>query len=182
VRRILDAGRLTETRIFASGDLDEYSITGLLEAGAPIDAFGVGTALSTSVDAPALGGVYKLVQIEHDGRALPVVKLSQSKQTLAGPKQVWRIVEEGSAVRDYIGLDDEEGPRGGRPLLQQVMREGRRVTSEAALSKLRDACLRAVAELPVSVRRIKGWSEYEVVVSEHVQRVTQEATDRAARR
>jgi nicotinate phosphoribosyltransferase len=90
---------LTDTRIFASGDLDEYSITRLLEAGARIDAFGVGTALSTSVDCPALGGVYKLVQIEKDGRALPVVKLSSSKQTLAGPKQVWRIVEEGSASK-----------------------------------------------------------------------------------
>ena len=54
-----------------SGDLDEHRIAQLLADGAPIDAFGVGTALSTSSDAPALGGVYKLVEIERDGAMAP---------------------------------------------------------------------------------------------------------------
>ena len=182
VRGILDGGGLRETRILASGDLDEYSLTTLLDAGAPIDAFGVGTALSTSLDAPALGGVYKLVEIERDGRALPVVKLSQSKQTLAGRKQVWRIVEQGRAIRDHIARDDEEAPPGGRPLLEQVMREGRRLTPQLPLSALREHCLKAVAELPAPVRRIRNWYKYEVVVSEQVQLVTAQAQERAAGR
>jgi len=178
VRRIFDAGGLTDTRILASGDLDEFSITNLLDAGAPIDAFGVGTALSTSADAPALGGVYKLVEIERDGRSLPVVKLSQSKQTLAGAKQVWRIVEQGSAVRDYVSLADESGPSGSRPLLVQVMRDGGRITSPTALSQVREYCLKAVGELPAAVRRITNWDGYEVSVSERVQRVTAQAAGR----
>jgi nicotinate phosphoribosyltransferase len=178
VRRIFDAGGLTDTRILASGDLDEFSITNLLDAGAPIDAFGVGTALSTSADAPALGGVYKLVEIEQDGRSLPVVKLSQSKQTLAGAKQVWRTVEDGSAVRDYVSLADESGPSGSRPLLVQVMRDGRRITSPTALSQVREYCLKAVGELSAAVRRITNWDGYEVSVSERVQRVTAQAAGR----
>ena len=67
-----------------SGDLDEHRIAQLLADGAPIDAFGVGTALSTSSDAPALGGVYKLVEIERDGAMAPVLKLSAGKRTLPG--------------------------------------------------------------------------------------------------
>ena len=60
-----------DTRIFVSGDLDEHRIAQLLADAAPIDAFGVGTSLSTSSDAPALGGVYKLVEIERDGAWRP---------------------------------------------------------------------------------------------------------------
>ena len=67
VRRIFDAGGLEATRIVVSGDLDEWSIADLLAQEAPIDGFGVGTALSTSRDAPALGGIYKLVEIDRAG-------------------------------------------------------------------------------------------------------------------
>ena len=94
VRRVLDAGGLPDTRIFVSGDLDEHRIAQLLADAAPIDAFGVGTALSTSSDAPALGGVYKLVEIERDGGMAPVLKLSAGKRTLPGSKQVWRLSPE----------------------------------------------------------------------------------------
>jgi hypothetical protein len=61
------------------------------------------------------------------------------------------------------------------------MREGRRVTGPKPLTQLREDCLRAVAELPASVRRIRNWDEYEVVVSEGVRRMTAEAEERAAR-
>src|SRR5919106_348030 len=62
VRAVLDGAGLTEVQILASGDLDEHRIADLLAAGAPIDAFGVGTQLGTSGDAPSLGAVYKLVE------------------------------------------------------------------------------------------------------------------------
>ena len=107
VRAILDAGGLRGTKILASGDLDEDRIAALLAAGAPIDAFGVGTTLSTSRDSPALGGVYKLVETERDGVRRPVMKLSPGKHTLAGVKQVWRTPAAGAAVGDVIGLADE---------------------------------------------------------------------------
>lgn len=60
VRRILDDAGFTTTKIFASGDLDEYRIEELLASGAPVDSFGVGTQLGTSGDEPSLGGVYNL--------------------------------------------------------------------------------------------------------------------------
>jgi nicotinate phosphoribosyltransferase len=108
VRKCLDEAGMTTTKIFVSGDLDEDRITELLDAGAPIDAFGVGTRLATSYDAPALGGVYKLVS----GR----VKLSADKATYPGPKQVWR-----SDAGDIITAADETAP--GTPLLVPAKRE-----------------------------------------------------------
>src|SRR5262245_19230907 len=120
VRAILDAGGLGSTRILVSGDLDECRVAALLAAGAPNDAFGVGTSISTVSDAPALGGVYKLVETVHDGRSVPTLKLSSGKRTYPGRKQVWRIGS-GVAERDVIGLSDES-PKDGRPLLTCVMR------------------------------------------------------------
>jgi nicotinate phosphoribosyltransferase len=86
VRGVLDDGGLGDVRIVASGDLDEHRIAQLVGDGAPVDAFGVGTQLGTSADAPALGGVYKLVEDEGG----PRLKLSPGKATLPGRKQVWR--------------------------------------------------------------------------------------------
>ena len=110
VRRILDEGGLRETQIVASGDLDEWSIAEALAHHAPIDAFGVGTALSTSRDAPALGGIYKLVEVERDDVPVPVMKLSGGKASYPGRKQVWRRMRGGVAYGDVIGLEDEPGP------------------------------------------------------------------------
>ena len=108
VRAILDAGGLPETRILVSGDLDEHRVAALVADRAPIDAFGVGTSISAVSDAPALGGVYKLVETVHDGRAVPTVKLSPGKRTYPGRKQVWRIGS-GTAERDVIGLEQRDG-------------------------------------------------------------------------
>ena len=181
VRRILDEGGLRETRILASGDLDEASIAALLSAGAPIDAFGVGTALSTSIDSPALGGVYKLVEIEHGGSMMPVVKLSAEKQTYGGAKQVWRTTDASTAAGDVVGLSGESGPPGARPLLDKVMHGGRRCADAPPLALLRERSLRAVAELPAEVRKLSGWEAYDVTISDAVRRVTEEAGRRAVR-
>jgi nicotinate phosphoribosyltransferase len=66
VRAILDEAGLREVRIFASGNLDEYILRDLIEGNAPIDAFGVGTRIDTSSDAPYLDCAYKLQ--EYAGR------------------------------------------------------------------------------------------------------------------
>src|SRR2546421_1496042 len=94
VRRILDEGGLDDVQIFASGDLDEYRIAELMTAGVPIDAFGVGTQLGTSGDAPHVGVVYKLVQ-DAGG---PKVKLSTDKVTLPGRKQIFRRIDDTGAL------------------------------------------------------------------------------------
>ena len=95
----------------------------MLDAGAPIGGFGVGTKMGVSADAPFLDVAYKLVEL--DGR--PVLKLSAGKATLPGRKQVWRI-REGVAAHDVLGLADSAGD--GEPLLREVMREGRATWSE----------------------------------------------------
>ena len=82
-RRLLDDAGLRDVQIFASGGLDEYDVAALVDAGAPIDGFGVGTDLVTSADRPAVDIAYKLVA--YDGR--PVAKFSADKASLPGAKQ-----------------------------------------------------------------------------------------------
>ena len=149
VRATLDAAGCEDLRIFASSDLDEYRIAELVAAGAPIDAFGVGTRLGTSADAPSLGGVYKLVE----GPRGPVMKRSAGKAGLPGVKQVHREERDGIAVADTIALAGESGVA-GRPLLAPVMASGERLAPPEPLSALRDRRAEAVARLPSAARRL----------------------------
>ena len=117
-RRALDDAGLRNVQILASGGLDEHEIARLASAGAPIDAYGVGTKVGVAEDAPAPDSVYKLV--EYDGEA--VCKLSLRKATLPGPKQVWR-----TSRGDVIGLASQDGPEDGEPLLIEVLKAGQRL-------------------------------------------------------
>ncbi|MXX19871.1 MAG: nicotinate phosphoribosyltransferase [Dehalococcoidia bacterium] len=149
VRNVLDEAGCGDIRIFASSDLDEYRIAELLAGGAPIDAFGVGTRLGTSADAPSLGGVYKLVA----GPRGPVMKRSAGKGSLPGVKQVYREERGGGSVADAIALADE--PRiPGRPLLAQVMTSGKRLSPPEPLATLRERRAHAVARLPEAARNL----------------------------
>lgn len=161
-RRRLDEAGLNDTKIFASGDLDEESIAGLLAAGAAIDAFGVGTTLSTSADAPALSSVYKLV--EFDGR--PRVKLSTHKPSYPGRKQVFRSLQDELWVGDVIGLDDEELP--GERLLECVMRDGRRLTPSPPLDEVRARARTTLQCLPSAVRDFTSPATYAVRASKRL--------------
>jgi len=163
VRAILDAGGLTATRIFASGDLDEHRIAALLSRGAPIDAFGVGTSVSTVRDAPALGAVYKLVDTEHEGRHVPVIKLSIGKVTLPGLKQVWRVTSGGLATHDVLGLIGET--QKGRPLLKCVMKDGKRAVATRAIDDIAHTSRRSREELPTRVRAIDRTEPLDVTLT-----------------
>jgi nicotinate phosphoribosyltransferase len=127
-RDILDRAGKSDVKIFASGDLNEQLIVELLAKGARIDAFGVGTQLATSYDRPALGGVYKLVSLEDNGKVKLKMKLSPEKATYPGVKQVWRGRDEnGRYTGDVIALDFEKAPEKPgvwQPLLRQVMSQG----------------------------------------------------------
>jgi nicotinate phosphoribosyltransferase len=161
VRNILDEGGLTDVQIFASGDLDEYRIQQLVAAGAPVDAFGVGTQLGTSGDAPHVAVVYKLVE-DADG---PKVKLSKDKVTLPGRKQVFRREDGSAAPSDVLALLDEPVAN-ARPVLQPVMRDGKRVGDREALNALRDRCRASVASLPARLRALEPEGPpYEVRIS-----------------
>lgn len=161
VRAILDEAGLEEVRIFVSGDLDEYAIAKLLAAGAPVDAFGVGTRMGVSADAPYLPGVYKLVEDESGGR----LKLSAGKESLPGRKQVYRQFDApGLMAGDTISLHDEPGVP-GEPLLQQVMRGGARVATSPGLLDVRERCARQLEALPPGLRSLETNAPYPVSVS-----------------
>ena len=103
-RRILDRNALTEVSIFASGNLNEYRIQELVRMASPIDAFGVGTEMAVSADAPALDIAYKLAEYKD----LPRLKTSPDKLSLPGRKQVFRAFNAaGGFAGDLVGLADE---------------------------------------------------------------------------
>lgn len=158
VRRILDEAGLRDVRILLSGDLNEYKIERLLREGAVADSFGVGTEMGTSYDAPALGGVYKLVEDERGYR----MKLSAGKATLPGRKQIWRICdEEGRMCRDVLALAEEPAPEpGARPLLRPVMREGRRLEPPEPLVSIRERCRENLERLPEPLKRLEQPTDY----------------------
>ena len=178
IRARLDAAGLRGTRIFASGDLDERRIAELVEDRAPIDIFGVGTALSTSSDAPALGGVYKLVEVDRAGLVQPVLKLSRGKGTYPGPKQVWRVADCGAVTHDVLATDREPPPGQGRALLSPVMRRGRRLRPGPPMREIQGHALRAVEALPAGVLRLEEPPDYQVVVSDGLVRLTEDLRQR----
>ena len=163
VRRIFDDAGLGYVRIFASGGLDEDEIARCLEAGAPIDAFGVGTRMNVSADAPYLDIAYKLVRYgDRD-----VLKLSPGKATWPGEKQVYRLRgPDGAMVRDVLALRDEPAPdRSAEPLLRTVMVDGRRADPSPSLAANRERCAAQVAALPAPLRRLVTEERYPVEAS-----------------
>lgn len=146
-RAILDAAGLRQVQVFASGGLDEGRIAALLAAGAPIDAFGVGTEMSVSADAPALDLAYKLTAYAGVGRT----KLSAGKRILPGRKQVFRRTgADGVAAGDVIAREGERLE--GTPLLQPLMRAGRRCRPPAPLARIRAEAAERIAALPAALR------------------------------
>ena len=111
-RKMMDEAGFPDALICVSGDLDERSINSLLQQGAKIDSWGVGTKLITSEDLPALGGVYKLsAVINKDGSVTPKIKLSDNTAKITNPsfKNLYRLYdrENGMAIADLITLRDE---------------------------------------------------------------------------
>jgi nicotinate phosphoribosyltransferase len=163
VRRILDDAGCPEVRILVSGGLDEHDVDRLLALGAPIDAFGIGTRLNVSADAPSLDLVYKLVGYgDRD-----VLKLSEGKETWVGSKAIYRLRDpDGRAAGDLLALADEPPPDAGEPLLETVVRGGELVRPHPALSRIRERCAAQLGALPEGLRRLNGHDTYPVRPSE----------------
>ncbi len=176
VRRILDEGGLRDVKIMASGGLDEVKLAEMLRAGAQIDAFGIGTSLSTSSDVPALDCAYKLQ--EYAG--LPRRKHSIGKATWPGRKQVWRKYgSDGRMAGDVISLEGDE--QEGEPIVRLAMREGRRVAPSATLDEIRDCVARDIGRLPEPLRRLEAGASYPVLIADPLKRLAADVDRRLAR-
>ncbi|MHB8383361.1 MAG: nicotinate phosphoribosyltransferase [Candidatus Binataceae bacterium] len=171
-RKILDQHGLRETAIFASGNLDEYKIEELLVARAPIDGFGVGTALAVSDDAPAGDFTYKLVEY----RGQPRLKLSAGKVSTPGRKQVFRACSgTGEYIGDLVGAIDESPAIAARvmkispaqiiPMLETQMERGVRRMPRPELNDSRTRVAAALEKLDPRSRMLRKPSEYSVRTS-----------------
>jgi nicotinate phosphoribosyltransferase len=172
-RTLLDEAGLTDARIFASGGLDELEVEKLVTDGAPVDAFGIGTQMGVSADAPFVDSVYKLT--EFDGR--PVLKLSTGKATAPGRKQVWRGPDD-----EVLTLRDEPGPAGADPLLEPVMRDGVRMSSAPTIREMHVRFQADLAALPASAKRLRDATPVAVRRSDALLALTGSARDEALRR
>ncbi|MBR9987352.1 MAG: nicotinate phosphoribosyltransferase [Desulfosarcina sp.] len=164
VRRILDEAGLSEVKIFASSGFDEYALERLIAGGALIDAFGVGTRMGTSADAPYLDMVYKMVRLGERN----VRKVSEGKITLAGEKQVFRkTAADGRFLGDIIGLRDD-APNGAEPLLTRLMENGRPAGPMPTLEQIRSRFAGNFERLDDSHKRFTDPQPYPVVVSDRL--------------
>lgn len=181
-RKILDAAGLADTRIYASGGLNEHEVARLVDAGAPIDVFGVGTDMGVSGDAPSLDMAYKLV--EYAGR--PRLKLSSKKVSLLGKKQVIRVMDaDDQYARDFLGLREEvldevaraaEIPLGRvTPLLEKVMENGHLLHPLPLLDKSRELFLTDFARLPEAYKALHAPIPYPVGLTPTLARFQDEA-------
>jgi nicotinate phosphoribosyltransferase len=164
VREIFDESGFPEVRIFASGGFDEFKIQKILSAGAIIDAFGVGTKMGVSADAPYLDMAYKMVV--YNGR--PVLKLSSGKVSLAGPKQVFRQRDERGFKGDLIGLLEEE-VADAESLLETVMKDGKRLLPQEPLPKIQKRFREEFSLLPETYKDLEGNQNYPVKITPRLQ-------------
>ena len=175
VRKILDESGFDDVKILASGGLDEYELETLVNEGAPIDLFGVGTKAGVSADAPWSDMAYKLVCF--DDR--PVMKLSPDKVSLPGAKQVFRTKDaNGMFAKDIIALHDEELP-GGLPLLEEVMRNGKRTGQPVTLEEVRKTFQEDFSSLDGRFKVLNNPPRFPVSISGKLERLTSEVREEA---
>jgi nicotinate phosphoribosyltransferase len=158
VRGILDESGHTGAKIMVSGDLNEYRIRDLVAGGAPIDAFGVGTELATSADAPHMGAIYKMVELEICGIKRFTAKFSPDKNSVPGAKQVFRDV-----ARDVIARSGECGR--GEALLRPIILGGRLIEPLATLAQARGRAAQSIAGLPPALRELETAEPWPVIQS-----------------
>jgi nicotinate phosphoribosyltransferase len=156
VRKILDDAGLHDAKIFATNDLDEYRLAEFAKEGAPLDAFGVGTQLATSADAPSLSAVYKLVELKRDGHIHYTAKYSLDKNTMPGAKQVYRYPDH-DLLTLYTECNDETGDP-GEPLLRPVVIQGGLLEPLPTLERSRAYAKQSIAALPKQLHDLESAS------------------------
>ena len=181
-RKLLDEAGFENTKIFVSGDLDEYRIEELVRSEAPIDGFGVGTRLATGANynpitreggPSALSGVFKLVErIGKDGHPIPKTKLSPEKVLLPYRKQVHRQFDEKELFhRDTISRWEEAIPD-SVPLLSPIIQNGVVTYKFPSLDVIRQYCREQVTRLPKQYRLLSEAPVFPVKLSPQLEKIS----------
>ncbi|GER86049.1 nicotinate phosphoribosyltransferase [Dictyobacter vulcani] len=183
VREQLDKAGLHSVRILASGDLDEWKIQELLQAGAAIDSFGVGTALGSGagsverqIEGGSLGTVYKEAwYVDEIGTEYPKIKIAGAKSTWPGKKEIYRHP---NWQEDVIQLSHEPRPDNYHRLLKPIMRNGEIVPgSLPPLSEIRELAQYNLNLLPEHYRQLTVEDPYPVRFSEGLQSLRKQAIE-----
>ncbi len=161
---------LPQTPIFASGDLDEWEMARLQAEGACIDGYGIGSRLVTG---NAIGGVYKLVEID----GIPVMKASSGKVTYPGRKQIFRQLKNGQLEGDRLGLVDEEPQYGEQSLLELVIEAGTPICPSETLEQITKRTAFSVASLPAQTRYLDRPTPPPIIISDALQTLTQQVLE-----
>jgi nicotinate phosphoribosyltransferase len=177
VRGILDRHGLADTKIIASGDLNEFKVDDLVAKGAPIDFYGVGTELATSRDLPALSVIYKLVETKQGERKEYKTKFSEKKAYLPGRKQVFRYIRDRLYDHDLICRANEIHPE-AMGLLQMFMKDGHRVDGRASVQAVRERALQNLKQLPEEYQVLKNPAQYPVEKSEAIEKLLEDVRER----
>jgi nicotinate phosphoribosyltransferase len=164
VRAILDEASLHDIAIFASGGLHEQLLQRHTAEDVPMDGYGIGTSLTTSQDAPALDCAYKIQ--EYAGA--PKRKRSEGKATWPGRKQVWRRYDDGTMIGDVLTLEHDRALTSSdlKPLIEPVMRAGRRIGPLPSLEQARERAAAELQRLPQPLRALQPDTTYPVIVSD----------------
>ena len=188
-RKLLDDAGFKDTQICLSNGLDERTIRDLINQGACFDSVGVGDNIAASKE--RLGGVYKLVAVEKNGKAIPKIKVSNdsSKTINPGYNKLYRFYDKttGFALGDVITLADEKVPEDGkytlinpidnwkkktisnyivRQLLVPIFINGEQVYKMPSLKERREYCEGEMKTIYPEIRRIINPHEYYVDLSE----------------
>jgi len=166
VRRVLDEAGLQDAKIMATSDLNEYKILEYSAAGAPIDAYGVGTDLATSGDSPSLGVVYKMVELA--GRQ--TAKYSEDKHTIPGSKQVFRFPDHDVIACSWECHGCDTGDTVA--LLRPIILGGKLVEPLPTIQQSRSAAAENIRRLPIVTRSLfDNEQKYRVEFSKPLQRL-----------
>ncbi|WP_413304195.1 nicotinate phosphoribosyltransferase [Bacillus sp. 1P10SD] len=190
-RKLLDEAGFKNAKIYASSDLDEYTIINLKAQGAKIESWGIGTKLITAYDQAALGAVYKIVCIENEqGELEDTIKISSNpeKVTTPGLKKIYRIINNTNhhAEGDYIAMEDEKLPEKrlrmfhpthtfinkvvtnftAKPLHEDIFVNGELVYELPCLEESRDYLKANLDSLWEEYKRIMNPEEYPVDLSQ----------------
>jgi nicotinate phosphoribosyltransferase len=175
VRQMLDDAGLKHVKIIASGDLNEYKISKLVQEGAPIDMFGVGTQLATSSDAPALGGIYKLVEQEINQQIYYRAKFSENKATYPGKKQIYRLINnDGNFLKDIVGMEDDHITQNHLALLIKIIEKGELKFKIPDLETFQKSFKKNLKHLPRIYQNLDNPTYYPIEYSSKLKKLFQE--------